>query len=222
MNQKPLEPNRSYLIKQTTQVTQARVREIRYRIDVNTLEHQPADELQLNEIGVVSVEAQRPLLFDPYRKNRFTGSFILIDPITNETMGAGMIAAAGVMADSRGRVTAVSAKRRGHGATVVLLPPGQSELAYDLERLLFDHGWLADVVDQPEHIRQAVITACAAGMVAIVVTASVEDAAAAKVPPVRQRSSASRRKRRRADDPARGILRRLVHRDEPLTGGAGI
>src|SRR5215469_5760596 len=91
MNQKPLVPNRPYVIKQATQVAQARVREIRSRIDVNTLERQEADELGLNEIGVVAVEAQRPLFFDPYRRNRGTGSFILIDPITNETLGAGMI-----------------------------------------------------------------------------------------------------------------------------------
>ena len=56
------------------------MREIRYRIDVNTLEHQPARRLELNAIGVVSVEAQRPLLFDPYRQNRFTGSFIPSTP----------------------------------------------------------------------------------------------------------------------------------------------
>ena len=134
-----------------------------------------------------------------------------------------MIAAAGVMADSRGRVTAVEREAAlGHGATVVLLPPGQSELAYDLERLLFDHGWLVHVIDQPEHIRQAVRTACAAGMVAIVVTASVEDAAAAKSAAGSAAIVRVAQEEAESDDPARGILRRLVHRDEPLTGGAGI
>ena len=87
---------------------------------------------------------------------------------------------------------------------------------------LFDHGWLVHVVDQPEHLRQAVLTACAAGMVAIVVASSAEDVAtvAAAAPAgsvVRVEAEEAER-----DDPARGILRRLVHRDEPLTGGAGI
>ncbi len=223
MNEKPLAPQRSYLLKHTTQTVRARVTAIRHRVDINTLQHQPASSLELNEIGLIGLEAQKPLFFDPYRRNRFTGSFILIDPITNETVGAGMIAAAGVMADSRGPVTGREREAAlGHAATVVVLPPGQSELAYDLERLLFDHGWLVHVIDQPEHLGQAVRTARSAGMVAIVVTSSAEDAAivesaveSASVVRVEPEEAES-------DDPARGILRRLVHREEPLTGGAGI
>jgi sulfate adenylyltransferase large subunit len=94
MNEKAAAPGRPYLLKHTTQTVSARIAEIRHRIDIHTLGAQPAGELQLNEIGVVLVEAQRPLFVDPYRNNRATGSFILLDPLTNETMGAGMIEAA--------------------------------------------------------------------------------------------------------------------------------
>src|ERR1035438_3274067 len=169
MNQKPLEPNRSYLIKHTTQVTQARVREIRYRIDVNTLEHQPARRLELNAIGVVSVEAQRPLLFDPYRQNRFTGSFILVDPITSETMGAGMILQAAASEGAAGPATDDERRlARGHAPLAICLPPDCADLAWLLERRLFDHGYMVHVVRQPESLRQAVQTALAAGLIALV------------------------------------------------------
>jgi sulfate adenylyltransferase large subunit len=94
MNEKAAAADRPYLLKHTTQTLQARIVEIRHRVDIHTLAAQPAAELQLNEIGVVLVEAKRPLFVDPYRRNRFTGSFILLDPLTNETVGAGMIESA--------------------------------------------------------------------------------------------------------------------------------
>jgi sulfate adenylyltransferase large subunit len=176
MNQKPLEPNRSYLIKQTTQVTQARVREIRYRIDVNTLDHQPVRSLELNGIAVVAVEAQRPLLFDPYRTNRFTGSFILIDPITNETMGAGMILQAETLQRTAGRVTDAERRAvRGHAPLAICLPPDRVDLAWVLERRLFDLGYAVHVIRDPESLRQALRTALAAGLIAIVATAGPAD-----------------------------------------------
>jgi sulfate adenylyltransferase large subunit len=222
MNEKPLVPQLPYLLKHTTQTVRARVTGIRHRVDINSLEHQHVGELRLNEIGLVGLEAQKPLFFDSYRRNRGTGSFILIDPITNETVGAGMIAAAGSMADSRGRVTAVEREAaRGHAAAVVLLPPDSRELAYTLERLLFDHGWLVHVIEEPEHLRQAVRTACSAGMVAIV-TASPADAmgletALPSVDVVRVSPEEAD-----SEDPASGILGKLVHRDDLLSGGAGI
>src|SRR5688572_11877803 len=119
MNAQPLQPNRPYLLKHTTQTVQARVREVRHRVDINTLENHPTGSLALNEIGIVSVEAHRSLFFDSYRQNRFTGSFILIDPITNETMGAGMISHAALERRS-GPVTPAERRARiGHGAFVV-------------------------------------------------------------------------------------------------------
>jgi sulfate adenylyltransferase large subunit len=94
MNEKAAAADRPYLLKHTTQTLAARIVEIRHRVDIHTLAAQPASELRLNEIGVVLVETKRPLFVDPYRRNRFTGSFILLDPLTNETMGAGMIESA--------------------------------------------------------------------------------------------------------------------------------
>ena len=218
MNQKPLEPNRSYLIKHTTQSTQARVREIRYRIDVNTLEHQSARTLELNAIGVVSVEAQRPLLFDPYRKNRFTGSFILIDPITNETMGAGMILQAEADLGPTGRVTDAERRAmRGHGPLAICLPPGRTDLAWLLERRLFDHGYTVHVIHEPEDLRQAVRTALAAGLVAVVSPAAPSDwDTLLKAVPADQLI--------RAEDVHQGMeaAARLGRSEGPLTGGDGI
>jgi hypothetical protein len=169
MNQKPLAPNRPYLIKHGSQSAPARVREIRARIDINTLEHQPAAELALNEIGLVSVESQRPLFFDPYRRNRMTGAFILIDAITNETVGAGMIQQAHVSSGLAGRVTdAERQTARGHAPLAIALEGGDPEVAWALERRLFDHGYSVHVIHQPENLAQAVRTALEAGLVAIV------------------------------------------------------
>jgi sulfate adenylyltransferase large subunit len=168
MNQQPLAPNRPYLIKHAAQTAQARVREIRARIDVNTLAHEPAAELALNEIGLVSLESQRPLFFDPYRRNRATGAFILIDPITNETLGAGMIQQAHAAGGRSGRVTdAERLAARGHAPLVIALRGGL-ELAWVLERRLFDHGYSVHVIRNPEHLGQAVRTAIEAGLIAIV------------------------------------------------------
>ncbi len=81
-----------YAIKQTTHTARAVVRAVRSRLDINTLdEHLDADGLALNEIGRVTLRTTEPLFFDPYRENRHTGSFILIDEVTNATVGAGML-----------------------------------------------------------------------------------------------------------------------------------
>ena len=218
MNQKPLEPNRSYLIKQTTQVTQARVREIRYRIDVNTLEHQPARGLELNAIGVVTVEALRPLLFDPYRRNRFTGSFILIDPLTNETMGAGMILQPETGQRAAGRVT--DAERlavRGHAPLAICLPPDRKDLAWLLERRLFDHGYMVHVIQQPESLAQAVRTVLAAGLIAIVSPAGPSDWDL-----LRQAVPAGQLVPAENVQQGMDAVARLGRPEVPLTGGDGI
>jgi sulfate adenylyltransferase subunit 1 len=91
MHARPLRPGHTYLLKHTTQTVRARVSEIRSRIDVEKLEHRPAESLDLNSIGEAAIETHRPLLADLYRENRATGSFILIDPEDNATAGAGMI-----------------------------------------------------------------------------------------------------------------------------------
>ena len=94
MSERPLAPNGRYVIKHTTRSAKAIVKEIEHRVDVNTLEHVPAGQLALNEIGRVRLRCSTPLVVDPYSRNRTTGSFILIDEGTNDTVGAGMILAA--------------------------------------------------------------------------------------------------------------------------------
>jgi sulfate adenylyltransferase large subunit len=229
MNAGPLVPNRPYLLKHTTQVVQARVREIRYRIGIDTLEHQPVGELALNEIGVISVEAQRPLFFDPYARNRATGSFILIDAITNETVGAGMILQPQQSGTRTGRVTAAEREAaRGHARLAILLPPGSLDVAWSLERRLFDQGFAVHVVHEAEHLRQAVRTTFEAGLVAVVVPASEAEAATVReaVPPSRLAEPAVPAAAPEAA--ARKIVTaleasgRLGHLQGPLTGGAGI
>jgi len=94
MGSEALRPGARLVIKQTTRVTRARIEELEYRVDVNTLDHLPADELVLNEIGRVRLRTGSPLIVDPYARNRTTGSFILIDEASNDTVAAGMIVSA--------------------------------------------------------------------------------------------------------------------------------
>ena len=87
-----LDPGAKYAIKHTTRSARAMLKELRYRLDVNTLHRdEQVERLALNEIGRVTLRTTQPLFFDEYRRNRATGSFILIDEATNNTVGAGMI-----------------------------------------------------------------------------------------------------------------------------------
>jgi bifunctional enzyme CysN/CysC len=94
MGSDPLHPGARLIIKHTTRTTRARVEQLDYRVDVNTLDHQPTDELALNEIGRVRIRTGSPLIVDPYARNRTTGSFILIDEASNDTVAAGMVVSA--------------------------------------------------------------------------------------------------------------------------------
>jgi sulfate adenylyltransferase large subunit len=94
MGEKPLRPGARYAVKHTTRSARAIVKDLEYRVDVNTLEHLPSEQLELNEIGRVALRSSTPLMVDRYRRNRTTGSFILIDEATNDTVGAGMIVGA--------------------------------------------------------------------------------------------------------------------------------
>jgi len=94
MSEAPMAVNKPYLIKHTAQTVCANVVELQSKLDLASVSPKPAEQLELNDIGVVSIETHRSLFFDPYRENRSTGSFILIDPITNHTVGAGMIESA--------------------------------------------------------------------------------------------------------------------------------
>ena len=93
MNPQPLEVNRRYLVKHASRTVPAVVTSIDYKTNVVTLEHQPVTSLEMNGIGVTTLSFLHPIAFDPYRENRATGAFILIDPVTNGTVAAGMIMA---------------------------------------------------------------------------------------------------------------------------------
>lgn len=91
LSETPMDRARTYLIRHTTRETKAKVADIAYRVDVNTLEKQPVDRLAMNDIAQVSFKLAQPLLTDAYTANRGTGAFIVIDESTNNTVGAGMI-----------------------------------------------------------------------------------------------------------------------------------
>jgi bifunctional enzyme CysN/CysC len=90
MSEQPMLPGRSYLLKTTTQTVGATVAPLKYKINVNTLEHMAATRLELNDIGVCGLELSKAVVFEPYRDNRELGGFILIDRLTNSTVGAGL------------------------------------------------------------------------------------------------------------------------------------
>lgn len=87
----PLEPRKKYWIKHTTNTLKAMVTEIDFKTDIHSLEHEASDQLAMNEIGQIQLKLLKPIYADKYSVNRFTGSFILIDSFTNNTVGAGMI-----------------------------------------------------------------------------------------------------------------------------------
>jgi sulfate adenylyltransferase subunit 1 (EFTu-like GTPase family) len=94
MSEQPVQPRGRYTIKHTTRSARAIVERIDHRVDVNTLDHVPAQQLALNEIGRVHLRCSAPLVVDPYARNRTTGSFILIDEATNDTVAGGMVVSA--------------------------------------------------------------------------------------------------------------------------------
>jgi hypothetical protein len=142
-NAEPAEPGKGYLLKHTSRTVRAKALKIRYRVNVNTLVQEPVDHLQMNDIAYVEFETVSPLFFDPYTQNRITGSFILIDPISNATLGAGMIRAdlsdqTAIHDQAVKPVTATERyKRHGHYPALILVEDNP-ELATRLERALFD------------------------------------------------------------------------------------
>lgn len=91
MDEEPMDAGKSFFIKQTTNTSRARIDSIKYKVDVNTMEHSEVPFLSLNEIARVVFTTAKELFFDPYQQNKSCGSFILIDPITNNTSAVGMI-----------------------------------------------------------------------------------------------------------------------------------
>ena len=91
MDEEPMDRSKQFFLKANTNTTRATISAIDYRIDVNTMEHLPGADFKLNEIGQVQITTAKTLFFDAYKKNRATGAFVLIDPITNNTSAVGMI-----------------------------------------------------------------------------------------------------------------------------------
>ncbi|PYC20458.1 bifunctional sulfate adenylyltransferase subunit 1/adenylylsulfate kinase [Aquipseudomonas alcaligenes] len=158
MAEEPMLPGKKYDIKRATSYVPGSIPSIVHRVDVNTLEQGPASSLQLNEIGRVKVALDAPIALDGYEHNRTTGAFIVIDRLTNGTVGAGMIIAAPVGAQGgghHGKLAHVSTEERAtrfgqQPATVLfsgLSGAGKSTLAYAVERKLFDMGRAVYVLD---------------------------------------------------------------------------
>jgi len=177
MSAEAMVPGKTYLFKHTTQTVTGQIDSLKYRVDVNTLHRTPAPDLQLNEIGRCSVTLSQQLYFDAYRRNRFTGSFIIIDRINNTTVGAGMIsdrdsAKAATAAwesndsqvsDKQEQLSSVTdserAARFGQKPATVLFTgltgTGKTTIARAVERALFDEGRAVSVLDG-EQMRKGV------------------------------------------------------------------
>lgn len=163
MHDVPLEKGKPYIIQHTTNSGMVHISTLNYRIDVDTLHREDAEQLALNEIGLVELVSAKPLNFDPYRLNHDTGSFILIDPATNVTLAAGMIrGSSATVLDSKGEESSKLTisrdvvwtpynvpreereKRNGHKGAAVwftgLSGSGKSTIAAELEKRLFNEG----------------------------------------------------------------------------------
>jgi bifunctional enzyme CysN/CysC len=149
MAEEPLQPGRPYLLKIGARTVSATVGTPDHKVDVNTLEHLPADTLALNEIGVVQVSLDRAVPFDPYALNRDMGGFVLIDRLTNGTVGAGMLRTATRRADNV-HWQAIDVDKSAHAALKGQKPcvlwftglpsAGKSTVANLVERALFAQG----------------------------------------------------------------------------------
>jgi bifunctional enzyme CysN/CysC/sulfate adenylyltransferase subunit 1 len=161
LHENPLEIGKTYLVKHTTRQTKTRALRICHRVNVNTFEREPATKLNMNDIASVEFEAHVPLFFHPYAINRTTGSFILIDAISNATVGAGMIDNSVAVGGRFGApevarldtsMDGVAAQERyarhGHYPGTFLLDD-RPALASRLERALFQQGF--EVVHLDDH-----------------------------------------------------------------------
>lgn len=160
MTETPLIPGRQYSIKHTTRTVSGSVARIIDRIDVNTLLRHPAQQLKLNEIGLCEIATGGPLVFDPYTQCKSSGSFILIDRLSNVTVGAGMI----VGGAERGELLKVSpqerAARYGHRAVSIwIIGMDANKLAENLERRLFDRGYACTLLSPNLEVSQARLVA---------------------------------------------------------------
>ena len=143
MTDAPLETGRLYDIKLGPTFTSATVKKIHHQTDVNTLEQSASpSQLALNEIGLCELTLSQPVAFDAYPRNHATGSFIVIDRLTNVTIGAGMIAGTASDVESLDPVTAEERQRRLAQTPAIIACNGRKagDLAIAVERTLFDQG----------------------------------------------------------------------------------
>lgn len=166
MDEEPMDTGKQFYLKQTTNTTRARIENIRYKVDVNTMEQSNVSALKLNEIGKVVITTNKELFFDPYMKNKVCGSFIIIDPITNNTSAVGMITDKANTSDLFTPIADTDKQRMEHGESMVSADERtkrigqqgrvywieggdeaqQNLLAFTLERRLFDLGHYAAVL----------------------------------------------------------------------------
>jgi sulfate adenylyltransferase large subunit len=179
----PMEVGRTYLVKHAAKQTKIRALRINHRVNIDTLEPEHTTQLNMNDIASVEFEAYAPLFFDPYTRNRVTGSFILIDTISNATVGAGMIQEfpADRQIQEEGEVAFPEVagnpvraeeryRRHGHSPAIFLLE-NRPAAASKLERALFERGFevllLGDNAESPNSILDAIRTTQRVGAVAI-------------------------------------------------------
>lgn len=169
MDERPLVRGRTYLFKQSTRTVPGELEAVVHRVDVNTLEKQPAETLTMNEVGRCALALHRPIAYDPYASNRATGAFIVIDRQTNGTVGAGMLvergerpagdpwSAAGVDEGGRDVLSPIARELRearfDQKAVTLLLTglpaSGKRTLAHALEQRLFAAGRAVSVLYGP-------------------------------------------------------------------------
>ncbi len=172
MDEKPMDPSVNFFLKHANNTTRMRLDKIQYKIDVNTLQKSNVNHFELNEIGRVVITTNKAIFFDPYKKNRATGSFILIDPMTNNTVAVGMIIDKLNAEDLPSKIvdekTLEATKQRIHrgeclvsddqrqrrynqkGSTLWITGlhgSGKNELAFTLEKELFDAGATVVLLD---------------------------------------------------------------------------
>lgn len=172
MDEKPMDPSVNFFLKHANNTTRMRLDKIQYKIDVNTLQKSNVDHFELNEIGRVVITTNKAIFFDPYKKNRSTGSFILIDPMTNNTVAVGMIIDKLNAEDLPSKIvdekTLEATKQRIHrgeclvtddqrqrrynqkGSTIWITGlhgSGKNELAFTLEKELFEAGATVVLLD---------------------------------------------------------------------------
>ncbi|HUS38340.1 MAG TPA: adenylyl-sulfate kinase, partial [Pirellulales bacterium] len=167
MSEEPMVPGKQYLFKQTTKLVSGSIAALRYQVDVNTLHRQDAPRLSLNEIGRCAVTLSEAIAFDAYKLNRATGAMVIVDRITNRTVGAAMIMEpmrgdardhwddAPVVAGGQSTGSQVTLDERtaryGQKATTILLTgltgSGKRLVAQGLERVLFDAGHACTILD---------------------------------------------------------------------------